>query len=48
MDNSIQLGIFLGLTALVAAMTWWRCRRAVHSQNASKDYFLAGGTLAWK
>ncbi|MFY2762761.1 solute:sodium symporter family transporter [Arenimonas sp. MALMAid1274] len=44
---SIQLSIFIGLTALVAALTWWRCRGAVRDANASKDYFLAGGTLAW-
>lgn len=47
MDNSIQFGIFLGLTALVAVLTWWRCRGEVRSKDASKDYFLAGGTLAW-
>ena len=44
---AIQMMIFLGLTALVAALTWWRCRGAVHDPSASKDYFLAGGTLAW-
>lgn len=48
MDNStLQLLIFLGLTAGVALLTWWRCRREVHSGNVAKDYFLAGGTLAW-
>ncbi len=45
--NSIQWLIFVGLTALVAALTWWRCRGAVHNPSTSKDYFLAGGTLAW-
>ena len=44
---AIQLTIFLGLTALVAVLTWWRCRGAVRDTSASKDYFLAGGTLAW-
>lgn len=43
----IQGIIFLALTALVALATWWRCRGAVHDASASKDYFLAGGTLAW-
>lgn len=47
MHNLIQLAVFLGLTALVAAMTWWRCRGAVHDASKSRDYFLAGGTLAW-
>jgi solute:Na+ symporter, SSS family len=44
---AIQMMIFLGLTAAVALLTWWRCRGAVHDANASKDHFLAGGTLAW-
>lgn len=45
--DPIQLAVFLGLTALVALATWWKCRRTPHSANASSDYFLAGGTLAW-
>jgi SSS family solute:Na+ symporter len=44
---AVQMVIFLGLTAAVALLTWWRCRGAVHDGSASKDYFLAGGTLAW-
>lgn len=44
---AVQMVIFLGLTAAVALLTWWRCRGAVHDPSASKDYFLAGGTLAW-
>ena len=48
MDSyAVQLGIFLGLTGLVAVLTWWRCRRAVHSADASREYFLAGGGLSW-
>lgn len=43
----LQLTVFVLLTTLVAGLTWWRCRRAVHSGNASRDYFLAGGNLAW-
>ena len=46
-SDAMQVGVFLALTALVAVVTWWRCRRQVHSTNAAKDYFLAGGTLAW-
>lgn len=45
--DPIQLAVFLGLTALVALATWWKCRRAPHSANASSDFFLAGGTLTW-
>jgi solute:Na+ symporter, SSS family len=45
--DPIQLAVFLCLTALVALATWWKCRRAPHSNNASSDFFLAGGTLSW-
>ncbi|GAB3737451.1 solute:sodium symporter family transporter [Luteimonas pelagia] len=45
--GTIQFLVFAALTALVALATWWRCRRAVHSTDRSRDYFLAGGTLAW-
>jgi SSS family solute:Na+ symporter len=45
--GTIQFLVFAALTALVAVATWWRCRRAVHSADRSRDYFLAGGTLAW-
>jgi len=45
--DAVQIMVFIGLTALVAGVTWWQCRRAVHSSDASKDYFLAGGGLSW-
>jgi solute:Na+ symporter, SSS family len=45
--NAVQLAVFLGLTALVAVLTWHQCRRAVHSGDASRDFFLAGGGLSW-
>jgi solute:Na+ symporter, SSS family len=45
--GALQFGVFAALTALVAVLTWWRCRRAVHSADRSRDYFLAGGNLAW-
>jgi SSS family solute:Na+ symporter len=45
--SALQWGIFLGLTALVAVLTWWRCRNAVHVGDASREYFLAGGGLTW-
>lgn len=45
---SIQLAVFVGLTALVAVLTWLKCRGAVHdSKDASKEYFLAAGGLTW-
>ena len=45
--SAIQIAVFVSLTALVAVMTWWRCRSAVRSSDASRDYFLAGGGLTW-
>jgi SSS family solute:Na+ symporter len=45
--GSIQVAVFIGLTALVALLTWWRCRHAVHSSDRSRDFFLAGGGLGW-
>lgn len=45
--NWLQLGIFLVLTSSVALMTWWKCRRMGHVGDVSRDYFLAGGQLAW-
>jgi solute:Na+ symporter, SSS family len=47
MGGAVQVGIFVFLTAGVALLTWWRCRRAVHSNDASREYFLAGGNLSW-
>lgn len=43
----IQVSVFVFLTGLVAFLTWLACRRSTHSADASKDYFLAGGGLAW-
>lgn len=43
----VQFSIFLGLTTLVAVLTWWHCRNAVASNDASREHFLAGGQLAW-
>jgi SSS family solute:Na+ symporter len=45
--GAIQWGIFIGLTAAIALLTWWRCRREVPSSDAAKEVFLAGGTLTW-
>lgn len=45
--GSIQAAVFVGLTAMVALLTWWRCRHALHSSDRSRDFFLAGGGLSW-
>lgn len=44
---SMQVLVFLALTALVAVATWRQCRRAEHAGDRSRDFFLAGGGLAW-
>ena len=45
--GAIQWGIFIGLTAAIALLTWWRCRQEVPATDASREVFLAGGTLTW-
>ena len=46
-SDSIQIAVFIAITATIALLTWWRCRGAERSGDASRDYFLAGGGLAW-
>ncbi len=43
----IQIGVFFGLNALVAVVTWLHCRGKPRSASDAKEYFLAGGTLGW-
>lgn len=45
--GAVQFAVFAALTALVAVLTWAKCRRAAHDGDASREYFLAGGGLAW-
>ena len=48
--NAIQVGVFLGLTTLIALAPWWFCRDSLgrgQGENAEADYFLAGGSLKW-
>ena len=42
-----QILVFLGLSALIAGVTYWYCRGARHSENGEQEYFLAGGSLKW-
>ena len=42
-----QIAVFLGLSALIAAVTYWYCRDARHSEDGEHEYFLAGGSLKW-
>jgi len=45
--QTIQIIVFLGLTALIAAVTYWYCRGARQSEDGEQEYFLAGGSLKW-
>ena len=47
METIIQFSIFVGLTALVAIVTYIKCRKSPRNKNDSKEYFLAGGGLSW-
>ncbi|MEM9311532.1 MAG: SLC5 family protein, partial [Pseudomonadota bacterium] len=44
--TATQIGVCLGLTALVGLLTWLTIRRAKHD-GSKKDVFLAGGGLNW-
>lgn len=47
-QSYLQWAVFLGLTALMAAATWWQVRRmGGRSTDGNKEYFLAGRNLAW-
>jgi len=43
----IQLGVFLGLNALIGVITWLHCRKAPRSGDDAKEFFLASGGLSW-
>ena len=46
--DALQIAVFAALTALIGFLTWLQCRTPrVHSSDANKDYFLAGGSLRW-
>jgi SSS family solute:Na+ symporter len=46
--DSLQIGIFLFITALIGFLTYLGCRNAPAGDRGSdKDYFLANGGLSW-
>lgn len=45
--QSIQVIVFLALTALIAGVTYWYCRGQRAGDTGEKEYFLAGGSLKW-
>ncbi|MEM7764890.1 MAG: SLC5 family protein [Pseudomonadota bacterium] len=48
MFDSVQLGVFIGITALIGFLTYLHCRKAAAGEKSSgRDYFLANGGLKW-
>jgi len=46
--STVQIAVFLGITALIGFLTWLKCREPrAHTSNDNRDYFLAGGSLNW-
>ena len=46
--STVQWGVFLGLTLLMALATWWQVRRmGGRSTDSNSEYFLAGRNLTW-
>jgi solute:Na+ symporter, SSS family len=46
--STIQVAVFLIITALIALATYWHCRGTMGTGNGDgRDYFLANGGLAW-
>ncbi len=50
-SSALQIIIFFGLTALIAALTYWKVHgagaRVTSGETAEKELFLAGGGLTW-
>jgi solute:Na+ symporter, SSS family len=50
-SSALQIAIFFGLTALIAALTYWKVHgagaRVISGETAEKELFLAGGGLTW-
>ena len=42
-----QIAVFIGLTALIALVTYLYCRGKRTDEDGEKEYFLAGGGLKW-
>lgn len=46
--QSLQIAVFIGVTALIGFATYLKCRNTrSHSPDSNKEYFLAGGGLSW-
>ena len=48
MGNPVQVGVFIGISLLIAFITYLHCRKGNRKQSEDgHDLFLAGGGLAW-
>jgi SSS family solute:Na+ symporter len=50
--DAVQIGVFVGVTALTGVLTFWICRRMERASPIgdpadARTQFLAGGTLTW-
>ena len=45
-SSNLQIAVFVGLTALVGLLTWWKVRQASHD-GSEQDVYLAGKGLSW-
>jgi len=46
--DTVQLAVFVAITALIGWLTYLKCRRAaVGERGSGHDYFLANGGLSW-
>jgi len=45
--QTIQIAVFIGLTALIAIITYFHCRGKRGSNDDGREYFLAGSGLKW-
>jgi hypothetical protein len=47
-SDTIQWGVFAGLTLVMALATWWQVNRmGGRSSDSNSEYFLAGRNLTW-
>ncbi len=48
MFDTVQLGVFLAISAAIALATWLHCRgKVAGAETTGHDYFLARGGLSW-
>ncbi len=45
--QTVQIAVFLALTALIGGVTYWYCRGQRVGETGEQEYFLAGGSLKW-